>query len=220
MSTLAVVRLKDAPDMAEIKRIFMFDHAEDILLEKRNLHFWRALLGHIQADRAIDAGSTILDVGCHRGGLLKLAIDRFKPASVIGIEPLKQARTAAQLFSFQGHVQILSEKEWSRISDTSVDILLSHEVLPFFDDLKFISKQMRRVLKPGGFAYMVSGCHTENPIWPRWKEELESQGHIVYDYSPLELMNEICMAGFSSMAGLTIILPNRVLLSTHRWSSY
>jgi SAM-dependent methyltransferase len=196
---LAAVPLKDAPNMAEIQRIFMFDHAEDVRLEKRNLLFWRALLGHIQADRAIEAGATILDVGCHRGGLLELAIDRFKPASIIGIEPLKPARNAAQqkLGIFPGRVQILSEKEWNRIPDISVDLLLSHEVLPFFDDLQFISEQMGRVLKPGAFAYMVSGCHTENPLWPRWKEELQVQGHIVYDHSPLDLMRAVSITGFS-----------------------
>jgi SAM-dependent methyltransferase len=199
--------------MAEIKRIFMFDHTEDALLEKRNLLFWRALLGHVQADRAIEDGATILDVGCHRGGLLELAVDRFKPASVIGIEPLKQARDAAKqkLGIFQVRVRVLSEKEWSRIPDASIDLLLSHEVLPFFDDLQFISEQMGRVLKPGAFAYIVSGCHTENPLWPRWKEELQAQGHRVYDHAPLDLMKAVSITGFS---------PSVRPLREHGWTHY
>ncbi len=196
----AAVNHKTALDMQKIKRIFMFDYTEDARLEKRNLIFWRALLGHIQADRAIEEGATILDVGCHRGGLLEMAIDRFKPASIIGIEPLKPARNIVQekLSIFRGNVQVLSEKEWDRISDASVDLLISHEVLPFFDSLKFISEQIRRVLKPGAFAYMVSGCHTENPLWPIWKEDLEAQGHIVHDHSPMDLIRAVSLTGFSA----------------------
>ncbi len=53
------------------------------------------------------------------------------------------------------------------------------------------------MLKPGGFAYIVSGCHTENPLWSEWKQDLEQQGHIVYDYAPLDLIEAGAEAGLS-----------------------
>ena len=168
----------------------MFDRIEDTFLEKRNALFWRALLGHVQADGGVKNGSTILDVGCHRGGLLENVLERFRPSSLIGIEPMKLARDAAvqRLSRYSTHTRILSEQEWLCIDDASVDLVLSHEVLPFFDDLDFITKQMCRVLKPGAYAYMVSGCHLENPLWPIWRADLEEQGHQVYDHYPVDLM--------------------------------
>lgn len=169
----------------------MFDRTEDSFLEKRNGLFWRAMLGHVQADRSISAGATILDIGSHQGGLLQSAFERFNASSLIGIEPLLRARDIAQQrFSHhQVYTRFLSEKDWPCISDASIDLVLSHEVLPFFDNLDFITKQISRVLKPGAFAYVVSGCHLENPLWPKWRAELEAQGHKVHGHYPLDLIN-------------------------------
>jgi len=185
--------------MADIERIFMFDKTEDAYLEQRNSPFWLALLGHVQADRAIEQGGTILDVGCHQGGLLSLSRKRFKALHLIGVEPIKVARDIAQarLQREGASVTILRENEWQRISDKSVDLLLSHEVLPFIQNLDQFAANISRVLKPYSFAYVVSGCHLENPLWPIWREELKNQGHIVYDHSPIALMKAAGKHGLS-----------------------
>jgi len=197
MSRLVVVPRNDVLEMAEISRIFMFNHKEDVLLEQRNLLFWRSLLGHVQADRAVEEGATVLDMGCHRGGLLSLVIDRFKPAQVIGLEPLVKARASAEQ-CLQGRgvdVLILDQARWDRIATASVGLLLSHEVLPFIEDDQMIMNEVHRVLKPSCFAYFAVGCHTENPLWPAWKQELENQGHTVYDHAPLDIMRAAGEAG-------------------------
>lgn len=199
--------------MAEITRIFMFDKNEDAILEKRNKSFWLALLGHVCADRAIDEGGTILDIGCHRGGLLSLAGKRFKASHLIGIEPMTVARKLAQerLQHESASVNIFRENEWQKIRGNSVDLILSHEALPFISDLETLAANIRRVLKPNAFAYIALGCHLENPLWPVWRETLRNQGHITYDHSPLSLMKA---------AGKHELSPSVRALRDYGWAHY
>lgn len=175
--------------------------------------FWLALLGHVQADRAINEGEVILDVGCHQGGLLSLSRKRFRASLLIGIEPMKAARDLARLRLQREGVSamILRENEWAKIGERSVDLILSHEVLPFIQDLDRLADNIRRVLKPHAFAYVVSGCHTENPLWPVWREELQNQGHVTFDHSPIALMKAAGKQGLS---------PSVRTLRDHGWAHY
>lgn len=176
--------------MAKIIRPYFFDHEEDGCLEERNIHFWRALVGHIQADRKIPSDATVLDVGCHRGGLLELLHEKFRPARLLGIEPLVSARRVAQhrLARFTTHSQLFGENGWTSIPDAGVDLVVGHEVLQYVSDLSLLMADIRRVIRPGGLVYIALGCHTENPLWASWKLELEALGHRVHDHSPMEIM--------------------------------
>lgn len=176
--------------MSEVIRTYFFDHEEDQRLEERNIHFWRALAGHIQADRSMPSDATVLDIGCHRGGLLELLQERFRPARLLGIEPLVSARRVAErrLGRFAAHSQLFSTEGWSKIPDAEVDLVVGHEVLQYISDLSLLMANLRRAIRPGGLVYLALGCHTENPLWTTWKRELEALGHGVYDHSPLEIM--------------------------------
>ena len=176
--------------MSEVSRTHFFDNKEDKHLDDRNVHFWRALVGHVQADRSVPTGSTLLDVGCHQGGLLELLHERLKPAKMIGLEPLLSARQVAaqRLARVSCEVHLHSAEGWSKLPDSSVDLVLGHEVLQYIENPTWLMTEVRRVLTPNQFAYFVLGCHQENPLWPDWKHQLEEIGHAVYDHSPLELM--------------------------------
>lgn len=185
--------------MSEVIRTHFFDHEEDRLLEARNIHFWRALVGHVQADRSIPADATVLDIGCHRGGLLELMHERFRSASLLGIEPLVSARRVAErrLARFAAHTQLFGAEGWSNIPDAGVDLVVGHEVLQYIGDLPLLMANIRRAIRPGGFVYLALGCHTENPIWASWKHELKALGHNVHDHSPLEIMAAGARAGMA-----------------------
>lgn len=185
--------------MSEVIRTHFFDHEEDRLLEARNIHFWRALAGHIQADRSIPSDATVLDIGCHRGGLLELLHERFRSARLLGIEPLVSARRVAErrLARFTAHTQLFGAEGWSSIPDAGVDLIVGHEVLQYISDLSLLMANIRRAIRPGGFVYLALGCHTENPLWATWKHELEALGHGVHDHSPLEIMAAGARAGLA-----------------------
>lgn len=119
---------------------------------------------------------------------MALMIERFKPSRVIGIEPLTSARQIAERRLARYDVEIDLLDGWSRVPDDSITLVLSHEVVQYISDLRALMAEVRRVLVPGGFAYVVLGCHVENPIWATWRRELEDMGHAVHDHAPLDLM--------------------------------
>ncbi|WP_371229742.1 class I SAM-dependent methyltransferase [Pseudomonas sp. QE6] len=185
--------------MSEVIRTHFFDYEEDSRLEERNIHFWRALAGHVQADRSLLPGGVVLDIGCHRGGLLELLHERFRPAKLIGLEPLVSARRVAgqRMSRFTSQTLLFGAEGWSSIPNAEVDLVVGHEVLQYISDLSQLMTGIRRCLTPGGFAYLALGCHTENPLWATWRHELEELGHRVYDHSPLEIMAAGARAGLA-----------------------
>ncbi|EAA3799364.1 class I SAM-dependent methyltransferase [Salmonella enterica subsp. enterica] len=141
----------------------------------------------------------VLDIGCHRGGLLELLHERFRPAKLIGLEPLVSARRVAgqRMSRFTSQTLLLGAESWSSIPDAEVDVVVGHEVLQYISDLSQLMTDIRRCLTPGGFAYLALGCHMENPLWAIWRLELEELGHRVYDHSPLEIMTAGARVGLA-----------------------
>lgn len=175
---------------------FFEDPRHDEELPEVNEAFWSALIGHIEQDGTTPPRS-ILDVGCHTGGLLDALSRRFAPAELFGIEPLAPARSAAslRLTGATATVSLLDTSEWDRVPSRGIDLIVSHEMLYLEPDLQNFMERVGRVLAAGGVAYVVLGCHTENPLWPTWKARLVASGHSVYDHAPIEIMEAAAAAG-------------------------
>lgn len=191
---------------------FFADPALDNDLPMVNEVFWSSLIGHIEQDCSTSP-RVILDVGCHTGGLLQALNDRFTPEQLIGIEPLALARLAAlqRLGSGTAKVMLLDASDWDRIPAGAVDLTTSHEVLYLEPDVLDFMRRVRRVLASTGVAYVVLGCHSENPLWQTWKIELLAAGHHVYDHNPLEIMEAASSAG---------LLPSVQPLRRSGWVTY
>lgn len=172
---------------------------EDQHLEEVNQIFWRSLFGHVRAEVGRRDVSTILDVGCHHGGLLELFAGHFKPQRIIGLEPLEHARQRAgfRLMRQQAEVHLLEPSEWPSVEDGSVDLVLCHEVVHLVPDLDAILSQIARVLRSGDHAsaYVVFGSHSENPLWPNWKSKLIELGHEVFDHTPFDVLSAASRSG-------------------------
>jgi SAM-dependent methyltransferase len=175
---------------------FFEDPGHDDELPTVNEAFWSALIGHIEQDGTTPPRS-ILDIGCHTGGLLEVLSRRFSPAELFGIEPLAPARSAAsrRLAGAAATVSLLDPADWDRIPTGRIDLVVSHEMLYLEPDLQNFMERVRRVLAADGAAYVVLGCHTENPLWPTWKAPLIASGHRVYDHVPIEIMEAAVAAG-------------------------
>jgi SAM-dependent methyltransferase len=177
---------------------FFGSSEEDEGLERINQEFWRSLLGHLRAECPLDEVDCILDVGCNRGGLLELLAGHFHPGSLLGLEPVAGARQRAQfrLNNRAREVKIMNTDRWSAISAASVDLVTVHEVLYLIADIDAFMNSLARVVRVGGWAFVVLGCHTENPLWKRWKTHIEELGHETFDHSPMEIMLAASAAGF------------------------
>jgi SAM-dependent methyltransferase len=171
---------------------------DDASLEHANQIFWSSLLGHIQAEVRGPVES-ILDVGCHHGGLLMRLAALLHPKNITGIEPSNIARSRAmfRLRKLAPSVAVLAPERWSEIPTSSIDLLTCHEVLHLVEDLPVLFGQITRTLRAHGTAFVVAGCHTENPIWPRWSEQLRSAGQNVMDRAPFDILRAAINAGLS-----------------------
>lgn len=187
--------------VSTVPRTYFFGNRnEDDGLEDCNIHFWRALLGHIKAD-GVRSARTLLDHGCHTGGLAALAAEQLGSSQIWAMEPVLRSRQQAEQrlsrLSTVTQINAISPDAWSRVPDNSIDLLLSHEVLYLVEDLPGLFQEVARVLGSQGAGYFVLGCHTENPAWTRWKKDMEGIGHQVYDHSPFDVLRAGVAANLS-----------------------
>lgn len=176
---------------------FFPDPADEDDLELRNQVFWQAMIDHIRKDKFLTPPRRVLDIGCHRGGLLALIAGFWKPQLLIGIEPADAARARAQLRlnAVAKEVVLLPPSKWQQVRDSSVDLVVCHEVLFLLPDLEPLVTEIARVLAEGGRAYIATGCHIENPVWPQWKTQLDALGLRTFNHDPLALMASAARAG-------------------------
>lgn len=181
----------------EQRRSFFGDAELDASLPAANSVFWAALLGHIEQDAGREPAA-ILDLGCHSGGLLALLGERFPGARLIGVEPVHtlRAEAASRLCDESARTLLLGGA--GEVRQGSIDLLVCHEVLYLVPDLAGAMRDIARSLAPGGTAWVVLGCHSENPVWAEWKALLAAGGTRAYDHSPFDLLTAASKAGMAA----------------------
>lgn len=169
---------------------FFPDPSDDDQLEARNATFWEAMIDQIRRDGFSQPPRCVLDIGCHRGGLLARIAALWGPDQLLGIEPIEAARLRARLrlVTLAPSVLLYGPEHWSKIPDRAVDLVVCHEVLFLLSDANELVGELARVLSPHGRAYMAAGCHAENPVWPAWQAILEANGRCTFTHEPMELM--------------------------------
>lgn len=139
---------------------------------------------------------TVLDFGCNQGGFLRhlYALRPFYKA--LGVDIAEQS--VARANELKGSMPIQYQTNVGLAGwDAQFDIALSHEVVYLIEDLTSHAHDIWRVLKSGGVYYVVTGCHSDNPMWPRWRELVAQRTHtVVYDRSITDYAQEFLSAGF------------------------
>lgn len=170
---------------------------DDASLEQANEIFWQSLLNHIRRELPGSAIDGVLDVGCHHGGLLANLASKLHPKRLIGVEPASSSRERAQfrVRTLAPTVMILPPERWSEIPAVSVDLVTCHEVLHLVEDLPDLFANITRVLRARSCAFIVAGCHTENPVWKTWSAQLRDSGQTVFDRAPFDILQAGIAAG-------------------------
>lgn len=111
----------------------------------------------------------LLDIGCGVGDFL-LQIKKLG-WEVMGIEPSEQAANIAQ--SRLGFTPLIPT-DYEKLPDQSFDVITMWHVLEHVDDLKSQTKELKRLLRPGGRLvialpnYQSFDCQYYNDKWAAW----------------------------------------------------
>ena len=85
--------------------------------------------------------------------------------------------------------------------DGSFDLAISHEVIYLVREIERHAEEVWKALRPGGVYYAVTGCHTDNPLWPQWRSLVaERTNTVVQDRSISDYVRIFGEAGFGVSA--------------------
>ncbi|KAA0700381.1 methyltransferase domain-containing protein [Neorhizobium sp. P12A] len=166
----------------------------DARMAESHSRYWRHFIETIP-ERDF-AAKTVLDFGCNRGGFLQLlhGIRPFRRG--VGIDIASESVAVAEANKGNLPVQFHVTTDLSPWAD-SFDVAFSYEVVYLLPELRRHTEQMFQVMRNGGVYYAVTGCHTENPLWPKWRELIGGNSNApVQDYSPEDYITAFVAAGF------------------------
>lgn len=171
--------------------------AEDAMADG-HAPIWRHLID-LMPERDLTT-KTILDFGCNQGGFLR-HLYAFRPfRKALGTDIAEQSIAKAN--SLKGALPVQYEA-MARLDgwDEQFDVAVSHEVIYLIEDIEQHAADIWRALKPGSVYYAVTGCHTDNPLWPKWRILVaERTNTVVQDRSITDYAKVFEAAGFKVTA--------------------
>ncbi|HEY4252985.1 MAG TPA: methyltransferase domain-containing protein [Roseomonas sp.] len=170
------------------------DAAREPAMEESHRPLWRHFIDIVpETDLST---RDVLDFGCNRGGFLRLlhALKPFRRG--LGVDIAEASIAAAR--DLAGVVPVAYEAASDLTAwPGSFDIAFSYEVVYLLPDLAAHAAGMHAALRRGGVYYAVTGCHTENPLWPAWQDLIGGSTNApLQDRSPDDYATAFAAAGF------------------------
>jgi SAM-dependent methyltransferase len=170
--------------------------AHDEAMQEEHGFIWAAMLRTIDIDLA---GKQVLDVGCNRGGFLRLLVDDCGIAGGSGYDPAAGAIDDARALAGDRPLRF-------QVSDdvpagwTGFSVAFSHEVLYLLDDLPAHARAVFTALAPGGVYYAVIGVHDGSPLMAEWHAANADQIAMPRLYAIDEVISAFEDVGFEAAA--------------------
>jgi SAM-dependent methyltransferase len=141
-------------------------------------------------------GCRVLDYGCNQGGFLRLLWARKGFREALGCDIAAGSIAVAQSRSGGLPIRYLLGSDLGAYQG-SLDVAFSHEVIYLIADIAAHARAIHGSLVPGGVYYAVTGCHTDNPEWPVWREEIRARSNLPpIDRSLDDYAHAFAAAGF------------------------
>ncbi|MFD1744862.1 class I SAM-dependent methyltransferase [Rhizobium helianthi] len=171
--------------------------AEDAMADG-HAPIWRHLIDLIPEQDL--TGKTVLDFGCNQGGFLRLLHGQRPFHKALGIDIAEQSIAKANSLKGNLPIQYQAGAHLEGWADT-FDLAFSHEVIYLVEDINRHAAEVWQALKPGGIYYAITGCHTDNPLWPQWRTLVAERTHtVVQDRSVTDYAEAFEAAGFKVSA--------------------
>jgi SAM-dependent methyltransferase len=168
--------------------------AEDEAMQEEHGFIWRAMLDTIDVDLS---GSRVLDVGCNRGGFLRLLFDECGIAAGFGYDPAPGAIVDAIRLSGDRPLEFEAAEivppRWP-----AFDVAFSHEVLYLVHDLPSHAAAIHQSLVPGGVYFAVMGVHAATPNMADWHARNAQRLNLPQLYPLDDVIGAFAGAGFES----------------------
>lgn len=136
----------------------------------------------------------VFDVGCGRGGVLKLYEERGWKA--YGVEPDQNlANFAATELGLRGVKQGILDSRFEL--DEKVDLVFSNHAFEHFADLDEVMKGVQKIIKPGGYLFIAVPTYYRNKssLSKRW---MNSSHYSLFTHNSLN--NLLARYGFEEVA--------------------
>jgi SAM-dependent methyltransferase len=170
--------------------------AEDEAMQEEHAFIWQAMLKTIDVDLA---GKRVLDVGCNRGGFLRLLAERCGIAEGFGYDPaagaIEDARRLTGRSSLHFEVGDNLPEGWS-----GFEVAFSHEVLYLLHDLHAHARTMYGAMAPQGVYFAVMGVHSRSPLMVEWYSNNATELGLPKLYDIDEVVAAFALAGFEASA--------------------
>lgn len=111
---------------------------------------------HYLATKVDVSGKNVLEVGSGRGGGAKHVASHLKPASYIGMDLAQSAVDLANNIHHEPNLKFIQgSAESIPLADNSIDVVLNVESCHSYGSVDQFLKEVKRVLKPGGYLCLV-----------------------------------------------------------------
>jgi SAM-dependent methyltransferase len=170
--------------------------AEDESMQDEHVFVWKAMLDGVVVDLV---STRVLDIGCNRGGFLRLAYDCCGIAEGFGYDPASAAVADARSLTGQRrlHFEVANTVP---VGWKDFDVAFSHEVLYLIHDLRAHADAIFGALAPGGSYYAVMGMHAASPVTAAWHREHSAELDLPSLYDIDDVVASFAAAGFEVAA--------------------
>jgi SAM-dependent methyltransferase len=187
---------------------------EDEVMQDEHGFIWLAMLE--MTDTPL-SGRKALDIGCNRGGFLRLLVDHADIGSGFGYDPaagaIEDARRLAGVRPLTFEVAEPVPDDWSHF-----DVAFSHEVLYVLHDLASHAAAVFAALAAGGSYFATMGVHADSSLMVAWHREKATELDLPGPYRLDDVADIFEVAGFEVAVGR---LPMRfVPVHAHRGDSH